>query len=1346
MRIYNFCSDYCIYNLPVMEPEHNPSIQDNVSKLIQSSQEGHCDVVRLLLQSEADVNAVTAAGKTAVMQASKNGHYDVVELLLERGGEVNRVTPAGCSALILASENGHCNVVKLLLDREAEVNRVTLNGCTALTQASQNGHCDIVKLLLEREAEVNAVSDSTALIRACQNGHCNIVKLLLEKKAGVNTATPAGHTALMIASYKGHCNVVKLLLQWEAEVNTRTQDGYTALILASQNGYCNVVRLLLERETEVNTNTHDGCTALIMASQKGYCNVVRLLLEREADVNIITQAGGTALIRASQNGHCDIAKLLLEKRAEVNTVTHITALIAASHYGHCDMVKLLLERKADVNTVTPAGHTALMIASDKGHSNVVKLLLQWQAGVNTIIREGCTALILASQNGHCDVVKLLLEGGAEVNTALMDGRNALIQAVGNGHWDILSRWLGRDTAVNMNMQASYTGAMMASKQGHLDVMKQLLLVEGCFGPVTQHGSDALIQASRNGHSNVVSLLLEREADVNTVTAAGWTALILASQNGHWNVAKQLIDAGADVSHSNQDHETAAMYIIFGETTQKCDVHFEESMKHSWQNPTYPKSHYAMSSACFALVGTLLYNTTSDWFDCHFAKLALQQDVIYAFLPNLFHDNREWNGYIFAPYQGEEGKICLHTMGTAVLCKLPHTALQWLTTCHRDKLVNMLGQTPLHLLAMENHILDDMERKIGIMTERVGFSFSDRDNNGRVPYHIACLCLNAQFLLCGLMLDSDFRLNMLVKDYLGKTPLAYMIYLLCNANESSGVPLLKILSAIKTLQMLIQAMGPVLAMHTPLKACTSYGLDTMNSLTNCFKTDMTVTDVCEVITKAKKICFGTDDVVSLFKCSTRGIVSLSDMQHIVVSVIHLLELIGAEMGNIDPLFECVPELKGSVQEYTKCGKLDELDMSMKLVKFSDYFSMEIREDTNHTFAWIESPCNRYWISAESDMFSSKEFTADFWQIFLKAIDTEVAQAYTKSTGLVIENCKRKRFVGMLNLSCVVCNNVQLISVDIAPSIAGDNLNGYTALLRPRHTDYKQVGNEFYQGLELSTSHKDWDFLKFLQPEVMCGYALVKMLRSLADTFQTEEGRVFSAEEILPSYMVKTAMLWILDPEEKCHKFYPKITTNRENSSSCKDDVLGLCQDLLHDDPDASGLDICDRSRLLNICEKCMAESGRLTMRESILPYVLPKRHSSRQVQNGINLQLMQENWNLDVGNISYQDEIIYSRKFYATSESERVRKEQKNEKPVEISYHKIAYPDINEETARKCRVWALRMLEILQHLLRYDRWITIGTKKVHVVGVRNYYLPDQEIVAKDKDLAVTLCQILKAVLE
>ncbi len=80
---------------------------------------------------------------------------------------------------------------------------------------------------------------------------------------------------------------------------------------------------------------------------------------------------------------------------------------------------------------------------------------------------------------------------------------------------------------------------------------------------------------------------------------------------------------------------------------------------------------------------------------------------------------------------------------------------------------------------------------------------------------------------------------------------------------------------------------------------------------------------------------------------------------------------------------------------------------------------------------------------------------------------------------------------------------------------------------------------------------------------------------------------------------------------------------------------------------------------------------------------------------------------------------------------------------QLSHHTISYPDISEEIARNCRVWALRILRSLPDLLLNDSWTADGTR--NITGVRNYYLPDQKIYAMQKNLAVDLCRKLEAML-
>ncbi|RMD79282.1 MAG: ankyrin repeat domain-containing protein, partial [Lentisphaerae bacterium] len=48
-------------------------------------QNGHVDVVKILLEHGADVNAKCKKGKTALMFASEKGYQEIVELLKDAG-------------------------------------------------------------------------------------------------------------------------------------------------------------------------------------------------------------------------------------------------------------------------------------------------------------------------------------------------------------------------------------------------------------------------------------------------------------------------------------------------------------------------------------------------------------------------------------------------------------------------------------------------------------------------------------------------------------------------------------------------------------------------------------------------------------------------------------------------------------------------------------------------------------------------------------------------------------------------------------------------------------------------------------------------------------------------------------------------------------------------------------------------------------------------------------------------------------------------------------------------------------------------------------------------------------
>jgi ankyrin repeat protein len=73
------------------------------------------DIVRVLLESGADVNASQHGGYTPLLQAAAAGRKDLVLLLLEHGARPDCVCDRGKSAADYAKERGHAEVAEILV-------------------------------------------------------------------------------------------------------------------------------------------------------------------------------------------------------------------------------------------------------------------------------------------------------------------------------------------------------------------------------------------------------------------------------------------------------------------------------------------------------------------------------------------------------------------------------------------------------------------------------------------------------------------------------------------------------------------------------------------------------------------------------------------------------------------------------------------------------------------------------------------------------------------------------------------------------------------------------------------------------------------------------------------------------------------------------------------------------------------------------------------------------------------------------------------------------------------------------------------------------------------------------
>jgi hypothetical protein len=115
--------------------------------LFLAAEDGFDEIVGLLVNAGADVNATGNQGATPLLVASRYGRVKAVETLIAAGANVNASTATGWTALHHASKGGHKAVVELLIANGADRDRVTGDGWTARRLAKRAHHSGLLELL-----------------------------------------------------------------------------------------------------------------------------------------------------------------------------------------------------------------------------------------------------------------------------------------------------------------------------------------------------------------------------------------------------------------------------------------------------------------------------------------------------------------------------------------------------------------------------------------------------------------------------------------------------------------------------------------------------------------------------------------------------------------------------------------------------------------------------------------------------------------------------------------------------------------------------------------------------------------------------------------------------------------------------------------------------------------------------------------------------------------------------------------------------------------------------------------------------------------------------------------------
>lgn len=546
--------------------------------------------VRMLLKGHADPNA-RGANLTPLMLCAASGNHELVSVLIEKKASVDATDQSGWTALLLAAN----------LECERDQWRAWRGGRPF---PGHKAYATCVHMLLAGSASPLRQNDEqmNALMVATRQGSVACVASILRMRGDaeyVNLRHESGVTAIfwtlnklqkdaMPRTHPDDLGCLKLLLAHGASATIVRNDKSTVLMCACALGEHRAVELLLTKSDA--TETLDWLDGSYRCALRCACNydAPKIMVETNPALEHMPKTGRLFALVGVHQKFERCVQLLLRGKAAVDGLRTFTPLMEASRRGNAGCVRILIKHRAN-HHVMHEGETVLMRAAKQNHHSTMRVLLKGlqeaeaqTSGVADYVNlrskydskyspwitnpdnsasvtssgsepeletEQMTALLLACEKLHEKCIHILLEFGADVH-AQSTFRNT----------PLLSLMASKNASVKRDPM-SEPGAASKTKRCLLTLLEHGADYDGQNFMLNHQNDDkstALTLAAEQGRLDCVTLCIEKyrdELDLNTEDQNESTALLFACKGSLVPMKSEvciklvsvLLSAGADPS-------------------------------------------------------------------------------------------------------------------------------------------------------------------------------------------------------------------------------------------------------------------------------------------------------------------------------------------------------------------------------------------------------------------------------------------------------------------------------------------------------------------------------------------------------------------------------------------------------------------------------------------------------------------------------------------------------------------------------------------------------------------------------------------------------------------------------
>ena len=107
-------NDIATFKILVTNDTDPTSLKNKGDSLIIAARLGYTEMVKILLQNQADVNEKDEKGRTPLMISAEKGYQKIIQALLENNADINAKDNENNTALMIAKKKNRTEIIKLL--------------------------------------------------------------------------------------------------------------------------------------------------------------------------------------------------------------------------------------------------------------------------------------------------------------------------------------------------------------------------------------------------------------------------------------------------------------------------------------------------------------------------------------------------------------------------------------------------------------------------------------------------------------------------------------------------------------------------------------------------------------------------------------------------------------------------------------------------------------------------------------------------------------------------------------------------------------------------------------------------------------------------------------------------------------------------------------------------------------------------------------------------------------------------------------------------------------------------------------------------------------------------------